>query len=473
MREALLDVKEVSGLLHVHPKTIYEWKTSCKLPFVSVNGRIRFEQKQIDEFLERCRARFADPSPLSAKVIIDLDNFDRLHLRSSSKGGKSAVGKNARRRFNYGFGSIYLRKTKEGRDRWSIDYRNNRGKRVREVVKDVQTRGEALVALQSRVAESFNGRFNPVRKAEPMRFVRFADIYLEDYAKANKKSWVCDSYALKAHLVPYFGGLKLEEITPLMIEQYKTARRKSVRESSTNREIALLKVMFNLAMAWGFASENPVLKVKMYSEKGNIKERVLTDEEEARLLAAAAPHLRPIILGLLNTGARRNELLTLTWDRVDLERRTVRLVRLKAGQNPVMPLNERAHEVLTALKVKAKSDCVFTGPKGQRLTTIRHSFENACRRAGLKGLRLHDLRHSFATRLIRRGVDIVTVQSLLGHVSVVMTQRYTHTNEDQRRDAVARLELPRAEMPGTLSRDGHTERPAEIRPPVNQAYSVH
>ncbi|MCJ7587344.1 MAG: helix-turn-helix domain-containing protein, partial [Candidatus Aminicenantes bacterium] len=63
MREALLDVKEVSGLLHVHSKTIYEWKTSGKLPFVSVNGRVRFDKKQIEEFLERRRARFIDPSP--------------------------------------------------------------------------------------------------------------------------------------------------------------------------------------------------------------------------------------------------------------------------------------------------------------------------------------------------------------------------------------------------------------------------
>ncbi|MCX5919098.1 MAG: helix-turn-helix domain-containing protein, partial [Deltaproteobacteria bacterium] len=51
MREALLDVKEVSGLLHVHPKTIYDWKTSNKLPSVTVNGRVRFDRKQLDEFL--------------------------------------------------------------------------------------------------------------------------------------------------------------------------------------------------------------------------------------------------------------------------------------------------------------------------------------------------------------------------------------------------------------------------------------
>jgi len=50
-----------------------------------------------------------------------------------------------------------------------------------------------------------------------MRFSRLAEIYLEDYAKANKKSWICDSYALKAHLVPYFGESRLEEITSHMI----------------------------------------------------------------------------------------------------------------------------------------------------------------------------------------------------------------------------------------------------------------
>ena len=88
----------------------------------------------------------------------------------------------SRRRWNHGFGSIILRKTTEGRDRWSIDYRD-RGKRIREVVKDAQTRGEALVALQHRVAESFNGHFHPARKAEPMRFSRLAEICLEDYAK--------------------------------------------------------------------------------------------------------------------------------------------------------------------------------------------------------------------------------------------------------------------------------------------------
>lgn len=68
-----------------------------------------------------------------------------------------------------------------------------------------------------------------------------------------------------------------------------------------------------------------------------------------------------------------------------------------------------------------------------------HSFARACRPAGISGLRSRDLRHAFATRLIRRGADIVTVQNLLGHHSVTITQRYTHTGADEKRRAVERL----------------------------------
>ena len=467
MREALLDVKEVSGLLHVHAKTIYDWKTSNKLPSVTVNGRVRFEQSQIDEFLERRRVRFIDPEPLLQKVSLPLDTYDRLHMK---KGG-GAVGKNSRRRWNYGFGSIFLRKTKEGRDRWSIDYQD-RGKRVREVVGDAQTRGEALVALQSRVAESFNGHFNPVRKVEPMRFARFADIYLDDYAKANKKSWRCDFYALKSLLTPYFGGMRLEDISPLEVEKYRAVRLRSVSKSSTNREMALLKVMFNLAIDWGFASENPLRKVKMFSEKDNLKERVLTGDEEARLLAASAPHLRPVITGLLTTGARRSELMTLRWTSIDFERGTILLTKTKAGRNRVIPINAELHEVLTALKAKSKSEYVFTGPEGQPVKSIRGAFVSACRRAALKGLRLHDLRHTFATRLIRRGVDIITVQNLLGHSSVTTTQRYTHTGEAEKREAVRRLEPQETESAADLARVGHTAETEGAKPPANQVFSV-
>jgi excisionase family DNA binding protein len=468
--EGLYDVHDVAALLHVHENTVYEWKTSGKLPSVSINGRVRFKPKTIEEFIEAGTIRVIDPAALTARVVIDLDNFDRLHLRSASKGG-SAVNNQTRRSWNYGFGSVHLRKTKEGKDRWSIHCKDGR-KRVREVVKDAQTRGEALVALQRRVAESFNGRFNPTRRVEPMRFARLAELYLDEHAKATKKSWRTDFYALKSHLTPYFGNLRLEDITPLVVEKYRTKRLRAVSESSTNREMALLKVMFNLAIDWGFASENPLRKVKMFSEKDNLKERVLTEEEETRLRAASAPHLRLIITGLLATGARISELMALRRSAVDLERRTILLTKTKSGRNRVIPINAQLHEVLTALKARSKGERVFAGPEGEPVASVRRAFVSACRRAGLKGVRMHDLRHTFATRLVRRGVDIITVRDLLGHSSVKLTERYTHSNEEQKREAVRRLEPETAKKAEDLSRLCHAEKTEGVQTPATLPLSV-
>jgi site-specific recombinase XerD len=64
----------------------------------------------------------------------------------------------------------------------------------------------------------------------------------------------------------------------------------------------------------------------------------------------------------------------------------------------------------------------------------------ACKKAGIEGVKWHTLRHTFASRLLSRGVDIVTVQQLLGHSTVTVTMRYTHTNLDSKRAAVAKLE---------------------------------
>ena len=208
--DPLLTVKDVAAILKVHPNMVYEQARKAAIPSVRTSrSRLRFREREIKELIDKRSFRAFSPIEQLPMFNPSLEDRDRILL----KGGRSAVSEKSRRRWNYGFGSIILRKTTEGRARWSIDYRG-RGKRIREIVKDAQTRGEALVALQSRVAESFNGRFHPTRKAEPLRFSRLAEIYLEDYAKTNKKSWICDSYALKAHLVPYFGGSRLEEITP-------------------------------------------------------------------------------------------------------------------------------------------------------------------------------------------------------------------------------------------------------------------
>jgi excisionase family DNA binding protein len=452
VKQALLTAKEASTYLCVHPKTIYRWTDEGKIPFLKLDRLLRFNPREIEKWQNSHACRILPFPEASPKLSFPLAHYDRMHL----KGGKSALGKDSKR-WNYGFGAIYLRKTKRKKDRWYIDFNDGQGRRQRQVVRDAQSRGEALIALQSKVAEVFGGRFSAKRKREPMTFTELAKTYIEDYAQANKKSWRCDHYCLEAHLKPCFGRLGLEDVSPLLIEQYRTERLKSgVRKSTTNRELALLKKMFNLAIDWGFAATNPVLKVKLFSEKDNVKERILSEEEEVRLLAQCAAYLRPIVLAALNTGMRKNEILTLKWGDIDLKQRAILLTKTKSGKRRTIPINGTLLEILEELKAESESEYVFPGPGGRCLATVQRAFESACQRAGVKGLRFHDLRHTFGTRLIRRGVDIVTVQNLLGHYSVTVTQRYTHTGGEQKEEAVELLTAQAAKIPENLSHSWHT-----------------
>jgi len=70
---------------------------------------------------------------------------------------------------------------------------------------------------------------------------------------------------------------------------------------------------------------------------------------------------------------------------------------------------------------------------------MKTSFGAACRRAGITRLRFHDSRHTFGSRLVQKGVDIETVQSILGHSSTAITQRYVHSIDERRKSAVDKL----------------------------------
>lgn len=177
-----------------------------------------------------------------------------------------------------------------------------------------------------------------------------------------------------------------------------------------------------------------------FSERDNLKERVLTEAEEVRLLAACTAHLKPIVAFALNTGMRRGEILGLRWDQVDPKARTVRAVKTKSGRDRVIPLNDVAADILKAQRGKTTGEYVFPSTSGVgRLKDVKTAFHSACRKAGILGLRFHDLRHTFASRLIQRGADIVAVQKLLGHYSVTMTERYTHSGAHAKRAAVGLL----------------------------------
>ncbi len=131
-------------------------------------------------------------------------------------------------------------------------------------------------------------------------------------------------------------------------------------------------------------------------------------------------------VGLLGeTGLRKSEELKLKWDYVDNARRTLTVEASKNGKTRYVPLSDYALELLGKLPQIEKCSFVFVWLDTKRpVRDPRHSFFEGRRKAGLNWVGFHDLRHFRATQWIMRGVDIRSVQGLLGHRNIKTTERY-------------------------------------------------
>ncbi|MBN1273888.1 MAG: tyrosine-type recombinase/integrase [Candidatus Aminicenantes bacterium] len=468
MSQSLLTVKELSSFLHVHPNTVYKWTDEKRIPFIKLNGLVRFNKKQIEEWQNQNNSPIPENGSILPNLMIPLPEYDRMILK-----GRSALSKNSKR-WNYGFGAVYTRKTKQGKERWYIDYRDEEGKRIQRIVKNAQSRDEAVIALQQQVLSVFSREHNVKQKPKKTKFLDFAEQYVENYAKVNKRSWKTDECYLQG-MMQYFSKYYLDEITSLHIEKYKVYRLKqNVRPSTVNRCLAILRKMFNLAVEWDLLKISPMRKIKFYSEKDNLKERILTKDEETRLLEESAEHLKPILIVALNTGMRRGEILNLKWNQVDLKRKTIRVEETKSGKMRFISVNTPLlHELQKHQSTKSTSDYLFINPKtGKPLTSVKTAFKAACRRAGIFNLRFHDLRHTFASRLVERGIDLITVKELLGHSSVKITERYTHSQQERKIQAVEALTEKTAEKEVDLLHICDTARDGKRVKPTSSLFSV-
>jgi integrase len=187
--------------------------------------------------------------------------------------------------------------------------------------------------------------------------------------------------------------------------------------------------------------------------------RILTLEEEQRLLACCSATLKPLVLTALHTGFRTSELLSLTWAAVDFRRHsiTVRAAYVKNGESRSVPMNAVLRSTLQACRMTANAaeTPVFRTPRGTPYKNFRTAFECAVAQAGIADFTFHDLRHTFASRLVMAGVNLPTVQALMGHKTIAMTLRYTHLTTEHKHRAVRLLEPVADKVPANFTTVSH------------------
>lgn len=168
----------------------------------------------------------------------------------------------------------------------------------------LKSRRQAQKAEDIHKAELALGKYGLGPKKEIPKFAVYANQYLE-YSKANKPAYVVERYIIPQTLVPFFGKFRLDEISPLPVEKFKQKRLEDgLKKASINREIGLLKSMLNSAVKWQLVDANAARDAKLFKLDDPPADRVLSYEEEEKLLKACddpelqclAPHLKPILM---------------------------------------------------------------------------------------------------------------------------------------------------------------------------------
>lgn len=344
-----------------------------------------------------------------------------------------------------------VRKRKDGR--WQISFyylRNGRRIRHRESAVGARNRSEALAYETCRRRELEAGAALLAQANTPL-FDEFAREFLDVYAAPNNKPSEVDSKTmiLNRHLKPFFGHMRLDRIESQHIDAFKAKQRKAgLKNKTINNQLTVLGKLFNVAKEWRRIASTPRIGFLATAEP---EFDFLDFEEAARLVNAADPDWRPMILLGLRTGLRQGELLELRWNDVDLFKGLLRVRRSiwkgqittpKGGKGRDVPLSNEACTMLRALPSRFSGQLVFPGNDGAHLTKsqCRHPLWRACKRAGLRRIGWHVLRHTFASHLAMRGAPLKAVQELLGHSTIEMTMRYAHLSPEVGRGAVMLLD---------------------------------
>ena len=207
--------------------------------------------------------------------------------------------------------------------------------------------------------------------------------------------------------------------------------------ATVNRFLASLgAVMARAHRDWHWIQQNPMAAVaKLREPKG--RTRYLSDEPDSRgttelerLLAACrsseSPDLYLAVMMAITTGGRRNEVLGLTWDAVDLDAGTVTLSGQKTKTPRTVALVPEVAELLRPRRGIGQA-LVFPSPADpSRPADMRSAWETALRRAGIEDFRWHDLRHTAASYMAMSGASLPEIAGVLGHKTLQMVGRYSH-----------------------------------------------
>jgi integrase len=290
------------------------------------------------------------------------------------------------------------------------------------------------------------------RKKAPL-FKEVAEKYLAWASENKARHGQDDVYRYKKYLASPLDQKRLDEIQAFDLERVKSElAKKDLSPASVRHCLGLVRQMYNKAVAWGlYAGENPIKGVKLPSLQ-NQRQRFLSHTEADVLLTElnkSSRQLHDIALVGLHCGLRAGEIFNLKGQDLDFEHELINVSDPKNKESRQAFMTQAVKSMLSARIPTNPGEVVFKNRTGDKINAMSQEFRFAVNRLkfneGITDPRqlvtFHSLRHTFASWLALQGETLLTIKELLGHKTLIMTQRYAHLIPDHKRRAALNLEV--------------------------------
>ena len=269
-----------------------------------------------------------------------------------------------------------------------------------------------------------------------MDFQALLQHYTQDILNTgSKRSAHTDLSKINKYLIPLLGYYKLSEVSESVVNRYLSGL--TLKNSTKNRHLALIKAVFSYARRMRFVKESPVEFIRMKPENTSQRNAMTREDFECWFAQCKkAYHQQPghaglallMFLGL--TGLRLGETRHLRLEDINWSRKTIVLRQTKNGKTRLVPVCDKAFVLLTEIRqYLGDKGWVFPNTASTAPVSEPRRLQKAlCTKAGISAYTIHELRHTFATRLVETGADIHTVKELLGHSSIKVTEIYLHAS---------------------------------------------
>lgn len=272
-------------------------------------------------------------------------------------------------------------------------------------------------------AQMTRGTFVDLSEINQTTLGEVLDRYKREVTPAHK-GWSAEQYRIGTLAKHPIALRILASLRAVDFSNYRNDRQKQVSPSTVKKELQQFSAILNHCRTeWSMPVQNFIANIKKPSVN-NERNRRLVGDEESRLLSTideiGDPDLRLAVILAIETGMRRGEISSLTWNAVDLSSQTILLGDTKNGDARMVALSAKAESAMRAHPRMPHSDKVF---EFKRPGSITEGLVKTCKRAGVTDLHFHDLRHEAASRLAKKR-PVQTLAKVMGWRTIQMAMRY-------------------------------------------------